>query len=53
MRSSLKIRDFLNQYQHKLQQARARHPGEICGLEFTSREVGLEREIKLSRTIRK
>ena len=37
MRPSLKIRDFLNQYQHKLQ------------LEFTSREVGLEREIKLSR----
>jgi len=35
------------------EQARARHPGEICGLEFTSREVGLEREIKLSRTIRK
>jgi HPr kinase/phosphorylase len=37
MRPSLKIRDFLNQYQHKLQ------------LEFTSREVGLKREIKLSR----
>jgi HPr kinase/phosphorylase len=37
MRPSLKIRDFLNQYQNKLQ------------LEFTSREVGLEREIKLSR----
>jgi len=38
---SLKIRDFLNQHQHKLQ------------LELTSREVGLEREIKLSRMIRK
>ena len=37
MRPSLKIRDFLDQYQHKLQ------------LEFTSRKVGLEREIKLSR----
>ncbi len=37
MRPSIKIRDFLNQYQHKLQ------------LDFTSREVGLEREIKLSR----
>ncbi|MCP4335910.1 MAG: HPr(Ser) kinase/phosphatase [Gammaproteobacteria bacterium] len=37
MKPSLKIRDFLNQYQHKLQ------------LEFTSREIGLEREIKLSR----
>jgi HPr kinase/phosphorylase len=37
MRPSLKIRDFLDQYQHKLQ------------LDFTSREVGLDREIKLSR----
>jgi HPr kinase/phosphorylase len=37
MTPSLKIHDFLNRYQHKLQ------------LEFTSREVGLEREIKLSR----
>ena len=37
MRPSLKIREFLDQYQQKLQ------------LEFTSREVGLEREIKLSR----
>ena len=39
MRPSLKIRDFLSQYQHKLQ------------LDFTSREVGLEREIKLSRQV--
>lgn len=37
MRPSLKIRDFLSQYQHKLQ------------LQFTSREVGLDREIMLSR----
>ena len=37
MRPSLKISDFLNQYQQKLK------------LEFISREVGLEREIQLSR----
>jgi HPr kinase/phosphorylase len=37
MRPSIKIRDFLDQYQHRLK------------LEFTSRQVGLEREIKLSR----
>ena len=37
MRPSLKIRDFLSHYQQKLQ------------LEFTSAEVGLEREIQLSR----
>jgi hypothetical protein len=37
MTPSLKIRDFLKQYQHKLK------------LEFTSRQIGLDREIKLSR----
>jgi HPr kinase/phosphorylase len=37
MTPSLKIREFLNQYQHKLK------------LEFTSRQIGLDREIKLSR----
>lgn len=37
MRPALKIRDFLFQYQQKLK------------LDFTSRRVGLEREIKLSR----
>jgi len=37
MTPSLKIRDFLNQYQHKLQ------------LSFTSRQIGLDREIMLSR----
>ena len=37
MTPSLKIRDFLNQYQHKLQ------------LDFTSRQIGLDREIMLSR----
>jgi len=37
MRSSLIIREFLSRYQQKLK------------LTFTSREVGLEREIKLSR----
>lgn len=37
MRPSLKIREFLSRYQQKLK------------LNFTSREVGLEREIKLSR----
>lgn len=37
MTPSLTIRDFLNQYQHKLQ------------LGFTSRQIGLEREIMLSR----
>jgi HPr kinase/phosphorylase len=37
MTPSLKIRDFLNQYQHKLQ------------LGFTSRQIGLDREIMLSR----
>ncbi|MDH3858699.1 MAG: HPr(Ser) kinase/phosphatase, partial [Gammaproteobacteria bacterium] len=37
MRSALKIRDFLSQYQQKLK------------LDFNSRPVGLEREIKLSR----
>jgi len=51
MRPSLKIRDFLNQYRHKLQQARISH--QDGGLAFISREVGLERDIKLSRTIRK
>ena len=37
MRPSIKIREFLNHYQHKLK------------LEFTSREIGLDREIQLSR----
>jgi HPr kinase/phosphorylase len=37
MRPSLKIREFLSRYQQKLK------------LNFTSRKVGLEREIKLSR----
>jgi HPr kinase/phosphorylase len=37
MTPSLKIRDFLNQYQHKLQ------------LGFTSRQIGLDRKIMLSR----
>ena len=37
MTPSLKIREFLNQYQHKLK------------LEFTSRQIGLDREIMLSR----
>jgi HPr kinase/phosphorylase len=37
MTPSLKIREFLNQYQHKLR------------LEFTSRQIGLDREIMLSR----
>jgi HPr kinase/phosphorylase len=37
MRPSINIREFLNQYQKKLK------------LEFTSRQVGLDREIKLSR----
>lgn len=37
MRPSIKIRDFLNQYQQKLK------------LEFISGQVGLDREIKLSR----
>ncbi|MDC1286618.1 HPr(Ser) kinase/phosphatase [Gammaproteobacteria bacterium] len=37
MTPSLKIRDFLNHYQHKLQ------------LAFTSRQIGLDREIMLSR----
>ena len=37
MRPSLKIREFLSRYQQKLK------------LNFTSREVGLDREIKLSR----
>jgi HPr kinase/phosphorylase len=37
MTPSLKIRDFLNQYQHKLK------------LAFTSRQIGLDREIMLSR----
>ncbi|MCP4979976.1 MAG: HPr(Ser) kinase/phosphatase [Gammaproteobacteria bacterium] len=37
MRSSLKLQDFLNQYQDKLK------------LSFTSRQIGLQREIKLSR----
>ena len=37
MRPSLKIRDFLDQYQQRLQ------------LSFISRPVGLEREIMLSR----
>ena len=37
MRPSLIIREFLSRYQHKLK------------LNFTSREIGLEREIKLSR----
>ena len=37
MRPSLKIRDFLKQYQQKLK------------LEFTSRQLGLDREIQLSR----
>jgi HPr kinase/phosphorylase len=39
MSSSLKIHQFLNQYQHKLQ------------LNFTSRQVGLNREIHLSRQV--
>lgn len=39
MRPSLRIRDFLEQYQQKLK------------LEFISREVGLEREIQLSRQV--
>ena len=37
MRPSIKIRDFLGQYRHKLK------------LEFITREVGLDREIMLSR----
>ena len=37
MRPSIKIREFLNQYQRKLK------------LEFTSRQIGLDREIQLSR----
>jgi len=37
MRPSIKIRDFLKQYRHKLK------------LEFITREVGLDREIMLSR----
>ena len=37
MSPSVKIRDFLDQYQHKLQ------------LEFTSGKVGLDRQIMLSR----
>ena len=37
MRPALKIRDFLDQYQQKLK------------LEFISRQVGLDREIQLSR----
>ena len=37
MRPSINIREFLHRYQQKLK------------LEFTSREVGLEREIMLSR----
>lgn len=37
MRPALTIREFLKQYQHKL------------NLSFSSREIGLEREIKLSR----
>ena len=39
MSSSLKIHQFLNQYQHKLK------------LNFTSRQVGLNREIHLSRQL--
>ena len=39
MSSSLKIHQFLNQYQHRLQ------------LNFTSRQVGLNREIHLSRQL--
>ncbi len=37
MRPSLKIHEFFNQYQHKLK------------LSFASRQIGLDREIKLSR----
>jgi HPr kinase/phosphorylase len=37
MRPSIKIREFLHHYQHKLK------------LEFTSRQIGLDREIQLSR----
>ena len=39
MRPDLKIREFLSQYQQKLK------------LDFSSRPVGLERKIKLSRQV--